>query len=115
MDKGLALFSWVVICPAFTCFNLPFIIANLIFANDDACTLDPNTGMPFTLKTWLEVDGYLRLAMIALLIVIAIIACIDEKYIVKMFVGYIIVLIIYSLFELAWLIIGALMFWGNLS
>ena len=59
------------------------------------------------------VNGYLALAMIATLMLIAIVICCSVKGIL-LFVGYIFLTFLTSLFSIAWLIVGAIMFWGYL-
>jgi hypothetical protein len=95
---------------------LPFIVCDLFYGyTDTTCVNLPisNTSINFTLGTWLKVNGYMSLALIALLVFIAIFICCSEKAIV-LFVVYIYIILATSFFTIAWLIIGAVMFWGYL-
>lgn len=108
-----------VICCMAGCLGvlaLPFIVCDLYYAyNDTICVALPilNPSVSFTLGTWLLVSGYLQLAMISMLFLIAIIACCSPKGL-TLFIGYLLLTIIVSLFNIAWLIVGAVMFWGYL-
>lgn len=99
-----------------TCLNLPFIIVDMVYASaGDACSTMPVPNISFPLKTWLEVDGALKLALIGLLLIVAIISCINLECALRMFACTAIFLVIYSIFNLAWLIVGAVMYWGYLN
>ncbi len=53
--------------------------------------------------------------MISLLLLAAIVSCISFKAGVGLTVCVIILTILYSLFALAWLIVGAILFWGEVN
>ena len=78
MDKGSAGFFWCVFA-IILCVNLPFIVCDLVFgsATDVACVTTMGSGISFTLGTWLQVDGYCRLGITCLFLLVAIIACIN--------------------------------------
>jgi hypothetical protein len=96
--------------------NLPFITCDLYYAYmDTSCSQMPITAyqINFTIGTWLLVSGYLSLAMSATLILISFLICCTEKAI-GMFIGYLYLVFLYALFSLAWLVVGSVMFWGDL-
>lgn len=100
----------------FLIFNSAFIIPDLIFAGQDTkCVTTPVNGFAFPLRTWLRVDAYARLIMSLLIMVYAILACTSFKRAMHLQPCAIAAIIIYSLFLLAWLIVGAIMFWGKLD
>ncbi len=100
----------------FLIFNAAFIIPDLIFAGQDTtCVTSPVSGFAFPLRTWLRVDAYTRLVMSLLILVFAILACVSFKNVVHLLPCVFITMIVYSLFLLAWLIVGAIMFWGKLD
>ena len=114
MDSPAAYF-WIFFA-FITCGNLPFLISDLVFAaSGNLCTIYPVPNISFTLQTWLEVDGYLRLSIVILFLLIAILSCwnIDCAlmflYCAKVFMFF------YSLFNFSWLIVGSVMFWGYLN
>ncbi len=105
-----------VLFATFACFNLAFIIPSLIYAyQNSACVLTRISGFDLDLKTWLQVDAYTRLGMIGLLLVVAIVFCVSFKAGVGLAICVIILMILYSLFALAWLIVGSVLFWGKLK
>ena len=115
MDQGSAGYFWILF-GILTCVNLPFIVVDLVYAaSGNPCTTLPVPNISFTLRTWLEVDGGLRLAFVGLFLLVAIIACCSIDCALKIFVCTLILLIVYSLFNLSWLIVGAVMFWGYLN
>ena len=74
-----------------------------------------NTSISFNLQTWLLVDGYLMLALCAYLLLAAIGSAISEGCGACLLVVYMVFSVLYGLFRMAWLIIGAVMFWGYLQ
>jgi hypothetical protein len=95
---------------------LPFIVCDLYYAyNDQTCMHVPisNSSINFTLDTWLKVQAYTSIGMLSFLMFIAIFVCCSEKAIVLLVV-YLYITVVISLFSIAWLIIGAVMFWGYL-
>jgi hypothetical protein len=100
----------------FTIVNLGFIISSLVYAyQDSACVLAVPDGFSFNLKTWLQVDAYLRIALITLLLVVAIVSCINFKAGVGLAFCVICTMLIYSLFSFAWTIVGSVLYWGKLN
>ena len=90
----------------------------MVFANgDSACLTQEITkySIDLTLKTWLLVQAYVMIGIAAVLLLAAIVACVAPT------VGAVIagfgfcLLILYSLFNIAWTIVGAVMFWGELD
>ena len=95
---------------------LPFIVCDLYYAYTDTTCVDlpiTNYSISFPLGMWLKVNGYLALTMIVVLILIAVLICCTEKALL-LFIGYLFLTFIVSLFNIAWLIVGAVMFWGYL-
>lgn len=100
----------------FAIFNLGFIIPNLIYAyQGSSCVTQIPDGFPFNLSTWLQVDAFTRIGIIALLLMIAIISCCNVVVGSILLGLFICLLILYTLFSLAWTIIGAIMFWAKLN
>ena len=100
----------------FLIMNAIFIIPDLIFANQNStCVTHDVDGFSFPLKTWLLVDAYTRIAMSALILIFAILACVSLKNVMHLLPCVFLFIIIYSLFLLAWLIVGSIMFWGKLG
>ena len=115
MDKGNAAFFWCVFA-VMLCVNLPFIVCDLVFAaRDNACVTTVGTGVAFDLGVWLQVDGYCRLAVTCLFLLTSISACINIDTGLKLFACTMCCVIIYSFFNLAWLIVGSVLFWGDLN
>jgi hypothetical protein len=57
-------------------FNLAFIIPSLIYANEGTtCVTTVMDGISFNLSTWLQVDAYMRIAVVVFLIISAIVSC----------------------------------------
>ena len=97
------------------CVNAPFIICDFIFAYRGNCVDDPVSGIPFTLSLWLQVEGATRAAIVALFFIVALLSCCSLAWALKLLMCAFCTLIVYSLFAFAWLIIGAVMFWGHLN
>ena len=116
MDKGSAGFFWCYF-GIFLCVNLPFIVCDLVFASDSsvACVTTMGANIEMNLSTWLQADGYCRLAITCLLLISAIIGSINFEKGLMFFGCTMCFTIIYSLFQLAWLIVGAVLFWGDLN
>ena len=97
------------------CTNLPFMVVDLIsYTEVSSCTTTPMQGIDINLSLWLFVDGLARAAMLSLFFFSAIFSCINFYCGAKSFCVSMIVSIIYSILNIGWLIIGALLFWGNL-
>ena len=97
------------------CLNIPFIFCDFVFAGSGNCVNDNVPGIYFTLATWLIVEGALRCSLVGLFLLSAIIACCNLECAIKLLICTFCIMIPYSLFSLAWYIIGAVMFWGNLN
>ena len=99
------------------CFCLPFIICDLYFAYNDSspCLTEDLHAVSFTLKTWLEVDAYVKIVSLVLIIILLVLA-ITKSDAVGAFGGcFMIYSCLISLFNLAWFIVGAIIFWGQLN
>lgn len=98
------------------CFCLPFIICDLYFAYNDtsACLTEDLHAVSFTLKTWLEVDAYVKIVSLVLIIVLLVVVITksDSAESIKGCFG--IYGCLAALFSLAWFIVGAIIFWGQL-
>ncbi len=97
-------------------FNLSFIVPSLVYAYEGTtCVNTLVDGISFTLSTWLQVDAYMRIGVVGILLIAAIASCISLNLGVKMFVCVICLILFYSLFQLAWMIVGSVLFWGKLN
>lgn len=94
---------------------VPFLVVDLYYAyRDTSCVQNwpPIVDIRFSLKVWLQVDGYIILGFIVFFLILGIIACCSP-----------VALWVYGLWEalhmifmvwrIVWLIIGAIMFWGG--
>lgn len=96
----------------------PFIVCDFYYANKDfSCAwidIRPHYNINFPLKTWLRTDGAMMLTFIVIMLIIALIICTSPGceclYPVHAIFGAII-----SIFRFAWLIVGAVLFWGYLT
>lgn len=92
---------------------IPFIIGDLYFSYKDmSCTHNPitNAKISFNLDTWLKISGYTNLAFVLFPVVSFFLsACAPSLLII-----YLILAGLYVFFRFAWLVVGAVMFWGFL-
>lgn len=96
--------------------NLSFIVPDLIYAySGDVCVTAISGGISFNISTWLQVDAYMRIAMVTLLILVALVGCCCASGLGGCAVFVICFMLIYSLFSLAWTIVGSVLFWGNIN
>lgn len=106
--------QYVAIC------NLPDLQCRLHYprpnfqGQDTTCVTSPVSGFAFPLRTWLRVDAY-PIRNVVTDPSFAILACVSFKNVVHLLPCVFITMIVYSLFLLAWLIVGAIMFWGKLD
>lgn len=114
--------SGTALCCMVTCIALlfmPFIICDYSFAyNDDSCANIPlhKYSIAFPLSTWLKVDGFLTILQMVGIIIIVVTVATETKdnpnpFFYLLFLGMMLI----SLFNFIWLIIGAVMFWGELQ
>lgn len=92
---------------------VPFIIGDLYFAYKDfSCTHQTiaNTKIVFDLSTWLTVSGYTNLAFVLFPILGFFLASCAHSLLMI----YIVFVAGYIFFRFAWLVVGAIMFWGYL-
>lgn len=109
-------FGLICMAIVFAVFNLAFIIPDLIYAGQGSeCVTTMPNGFSFNLSTWLRVDAYTRIAMVALLLLVGIASCISVTVGITCGVCLICFLAGYSAFSLAWTIVGAVMFWNRLN
>lgn len=95
----------------------PFLIADLIFAyRDTSCAQVPTTAgnIDLTLRTWLQVDGYIILGFGIMFLLIGIFAMPYPEW-QCLYVLWENLHVIFILWRLSWLIIGAIMFWADLN
>ena len=104
------------------CFFLIFMIADLAIGyGDSQCVHLSSSSMDMTLATWLKVDGFTKLGVLTGLIAFIVMMVVfaqrqgGEAGIVGTSVLMVCALIGYGIFNLIWLIIGAMIFWGGLS
>jgi hypothetical protein len=72
-------------------------------------------GISFPLSLWLKVDAYSRVGLIGLVLFIALVSCCSLRLGGCLLYLFFIIVILYSLFSLAWTIVGAILFWGKLN
>jgi hypothetical protein len=96
--------------------NLAFAIPDLIYAyqGSECVTVIPE-GFSFGMATWLAVDGYLRLAVIGMVLLVLGVNFISSSVGEKLAKFGVLLFILYSLFSLSWLIVGSVMYWGKLN
>lgn len=106
-----------VITLFFGLFNLAFIVPSLIYAYEGTICVEliPKEGISFNLATWLEVDAYMRVGLISLLIIVAIVSCKSLEVGASMLICTVCIILIYSLFHVAWLVVGSVLFWGQVN
>lgn len=97
--------------------SFPFIVCDFYYADRDySCIWIPisSYNINFPLQRWLRVDGAMLISFVTVMLIIAIMICLSQGceclYPVHALIGGII-----SLFRLAWLIVGAVLFWGYLN
>lgn len=89
---------------------VPLIIGDFYFAyRDYSCAHLPieKYKISFDLSVWLKVSGWTNLAFIILPIINYFLAGVP-----RMLPGYLVFGVLYVLFRFAWLVVGAVMFWG---
>ena len=97
------------------CIVVPVIVLNLVMANGDSpCLTQEITKFSINmhLKTWLLVQAYVLIAIAALIVLAILLACISPAVGALFGTLGICVLIPVGLFNIAWTIVGAVMFWG---
>lgn len=118
MDKGVTTILFCLFCCVMI-FTLPFIVCDLYFAYNDTSTCMNSDILGFsisiTLKTWLEVDGWTMFSMVLLMLTAALGSIISAEVGVALLLCTVCLWVIYNVFRFAWLIVGAVMFWGYLS
>jgi hypothetical protein len=108
--------SFGILAAVVGCFNLAFIIPDLIYAyGGSTCVTTFPAGFSLTLSKWLEVDAYTRIGIVGLFFIVAVVSCISAESGVKLAIFAILALLLYSVFTVAWMIVGAIMFWGRLN
>ena len=106
----------VIMALVIGCFNAAFIVPDLIYASQGStCVTTIPDGFSFTLGTWLEVDAYTRISIVALFLLVALASCCSESAAAKGLLIALCILVFYSLFAMSWTIVGSVMFWGKLN
>ena len=100
------------------CIMVPLIVLNFVMANGDSpCLTQEITkySIDINLRTWLLVQAYVLLAVAVLILLAIILACVSP--VVGGVFGTLVacLAIPISLFNIAWTIVGAIMFWGELQ
>lgn len=97
---------------------LPFMICDFIFAGGDSTCLTQdlkNSSITINLKQWLLTDAWVVVVLIIILLLILVITCVSPAAGLVAMGGFLCIAILYSLYKIAWLIIGSVMFWGELN
>ena len=97
---------------------LPFVVCDLFFGyNNTSSCLDQSLtdlNLDITLRTWLLVMGWVDFGLLVAFFLVMIGSCIKDQLGGCLMILTIISIIFYSCFRSAWIIIGAVMFWGSL-
>jgi hypothetical protein len=72
-----------------------------------------NYSIAFNLRTWLIVDAFVCISLLIILLALSVIACLslDNPHYLT---AYTIAATVFGVFRIIWLIVGAVMFWGDL-
>lgn len=115
MEKGTAGYFWCLFAIVL-CVNIPFIVCDFVFGSrDNACVTSQGESIGLTLGTWLDVEGAFRSVFCAVFLILAILGTVKMDYAMKMFLGVVCYMIVYNLFCFCWLIVGSVLFWGDLE
>ena len=95
--------------------NVPFIVCDFVFAAKEGCAQFEINGMALTLQSWLVVDAICRIVICSAFLVSSLITLFKEETGIKFGTYSFLGLIIYSIFQLAWFITGAVLYWGDLD
>ena len=112
-DTGMGGGSFNITMLGLIIVNLPFIICDFIFANQPGCAHDHIPGL-FHLATWLRVDAWSRIIIVGLFVLVAILNVVKKDLAAKLLTCTMNLLMVYTVFQLIWLILGAIIFWGHL-
>jgi hypothetical protein len=116
MAKSDAVILTIIISAILLCFILPLSLSELIIANTYAnpLTCQPHGELSsITFKTWLNVEGILAISYSGLLVFTIISGLLSEGLMICMGLLTVIYGLLYGFFNIAWLIIGAVGFWGH--
>ena len=95
--------------------NVPFIVCNFVFAEREECGRFDIKGMALTLQSWLIVDAISRIIVCTLFLVSTLVTLFKEETGTKIGTHSFFGLILFSLFQFTWMIVGAVIYWGNLD
>jgi hypothetical protein len=91
---------------------LPFLVTDLYYAYRDTSCVDLHAGsIDMTLSTWLQVDGWVILGFLIVFVLIGALAIPYPEW-QCLYVLWENLHIIFILWRLSWLVVGAVMFWG---
>lgn len=96
----------------------PFLVCDLYYAYNDATCVGMfpvgTDGLRVSFKNWLQVDGYIILGFIVIFLILGVIACCSPQalWVYGLWEG---LHMIFILWRLAWLIVGAIMFWHGFA
>lgn len=96
---------------------MPFIVLDFCFANGDSeCLVQEilEFSIPFHLKLWLRIKAITMLISCLALVPGIIAGFCSEETGIACGIGGACYLCLNSLFSIAWLVVGAIMFWGDL-
>ena len=100
----------------FLALNLPFIICSLYYVQQGGCTDIEETGISFTLGTWLLVDALGRISILFILLINIILAySLDQAGAKIAEIVTIAIFVLYFIFRMLWFYYGAAIFWGHLN
>ena len=95
-------------------FTLPFIVADLYYAySSDSCLAQSIPDLP-TLGTWLAVSGWISISFILLtIIILTLLLNMNIQVTDNLLINC--TRILFSMFNLAWMIVGSVIFWKYLG
>lgn len=101
---------WYALC--WVIMFLPFLVTDLYYAYRDTSCVDLHAGsIDMTLSTWLQVDGWVILGFLIVFVLIGALAIPYPEW-QCLYVLWENLHIIFILWRLSWLVVGAVMFWG---
>lgn len=93
--------------------TVPFIVCDLYYTfTDKSCIEDPAGHLFINIKTYLQVDGFLNLTLVLIFTFIIMFVNNGIDFITKEKIISILIKPLMYIFNAAWTITGAIMFWG---
>lgn len=101
-------------------FNLAWIIPDLIFAYEDSMCVETITeGFAFNLSTWLQVDAYVRISFLLIILLIGVGGYCgyinSQQHSANQMLPVFISIIVMFTFTSIWAIVGSVLYWGYLN